>query len=471
MRLFGRVMAAILAFAAVALLPDLVLSLGNGPTGPSSDLGLGRLLASGSLLGFAAAFAGGVLTSLTPCVYPLIPITVSVFGAGRSTLGAGHSASGTSRTTSRGRAFALSGLYVLGIAATYSTLGAVAALTGRAFGSVMQNPWVMGGVALVFVALAASMFGAFELALPSSLQARVNRVGGAGLGGALAMGLVAGVVAAPCTGPVLAAALTFVAARGSLLFGVGILFTYALGIGLLFFLIGTFSVALPRSGPWMGTVKSIFGVAMLAAAGIFLSGAFPSVKSLFSASRAAALAAAGASAAGVLLGALRTSVPSPRLPRLARALGLLLVAGGVVYAVGTAGARGRAAPGLAWIQSEPDGLTLARSQGRPVLLDFWADWCTACKELDRIAWSDPRVQAEASRFVAVKLDGTAESAPFQAAFEKYRVAGMPTVILIDAQGRELPERITSAIEATAMLERLRSVERACTGAVACATRW
>jgi thiol:disulfide interchange protein DsbD len=285
------------------------------------------------------------------------------------------------------------------------------------------------------------------------------------------MGLVAGVVAAPCTGPVLAAALTFVAARGSLLFGVGILFTYALGIGLLFFLIGTFSVALPRSGPWMGTVKSIFGVAMLAAAGIFLSGAFPSVKSLFSATRAAALAAAGASAAGVLLGALRASAPSPRLPRLARALGLLLVAGGVVYAVGAAGARGRIAPGLAWIQSEPEGLALARSQGRPVLLDFWADWCTACKELDRTAWSDPRVQAEASRFVAVKLDGTAESAPFQAAFEKYRVAGMPTVILIDAQGRELPERIASAIDATAMLERLRSVDRACTGAVACATRW
>jgi thiol:disulfide interchange protein DsbD len=462
MRLVGRVVAAALVFAAVVLLPDLIL--GNGPTGPSSDLGLGRLLASGSLVAFAAAFAGGVLTSLTPCVYPLIPITVSVFGAGRSASGAG-------RSTSRGRALALSGMYVLGIAATYSTLGAVAALTGRAFGSVMQNPWVMGGVAVVFAALAASMFGAFELALPPGLQARVNKVGGAGLGGALAMGLVAGVVAAPCTGPVLAAALTFVATRGSLLFGVGILFTYALGIGLLFFLIGTFSVALPRSGPWMVTVKAVFGVAMLAAAGIFLAGAFPSVKSLFSASHAAALAAAGASAAGVLLGALSDGGTTPRLPRAARVLGVLLVTGGIVYAVGAAGARGRAAPSLAWIQSEPEGLALARSQGRPVLIDFWADWCTACKELDRIAWSDPRVQAEASRFVAVKLDGTADNAPFQAAFEKYRVAGMPTVILIDAHGRELPERITSAIGADAMLERLRSVERACVGAVACATRW
>src|SRR5574338_1171448 len=249
MRLAIRVLLAALVFAAVAWLPDLI---GLGPAGASTDLRLGDLLAEGSLLAFGVAFAGGIATSLTPCVYPLIPITVSVFGARKA--------------GSRREAVAVSALYVLGIAAMYSALGVGAALTGKAFGSVMQNPWVIGFVALVLAAMAASMFGAFELRLPASWQGRLNTVGGSGRAGALAMGLVSGIIAAPCTGPVLTAALAFVAAKGSVAFGFAIMFAYALGMGLLFFLIGAFSISLPKSGPWMDAVKSVFGVALLAAA-------------------------------------------------------------------------------------------------------------------------------------------------------------------------------------------------------------
>src|ERR1700674_1226552 len=169
MRLSTRLLLAAAAFAAVLALPQLSAS---GATGAASDLGLGRQLASGSVLAFFVAFAGGVLTSLTPCVYPLIPITLSIFGARRS--------------GSRGQAMVLSGLYVLGIAVTYSALGASAALTGKAFGTTMQNRWVLGFVAAVFVAMAASMFGAFELQLPAAWQGRLSRVGGAGYAGALA---------------------------------------------------------------------------------------------------------------------------------------------------------------------------------------------------------------------------------------------------------------------------------------------
>ena len=150
MKLLNRLFLAALAFGLVAWLPELA---GSGSTGASSDLGLAQRLAEGSIIAFAVAFAGGVLTSLTPCVYPLIPITVSIFGA-RS-------------ARSRGQAIALSGLYVLGIAAMYTALGVGAAVTGKAFGTVMTNPWVLGFVALVFVAMAASMFGAFELQLPA----------------------------------------------------------------------------------------------------------------------------------------------------------------------------------------------------------------------------------------------------------------------------------------------------------------
>jgi thiol:disulfide interchange protein DsbD len=457
MKILTRALLAAATFAAVAWLPDLVA--GSGASGASTDLGLARQLAEGSVLAFAVAFGGGVLTSLTPCVYPLIPITVSIFGAKES--------------RSRRHAMALSGLYVLGIAAMYTALGIAAALTGRAFGSVMQNPWVIGGVAVVFAAMAASMFGAFELQLPPALQSRLSSVGGAGFAGAFAMGLVAGVIAAPCTGPVLAAALAFVATQGSVAFGAGIMFAYALGLGLLFFLIGAFSLHLPKSGAWMEAVKGLFGVALLAAAGVFLEDAFPAVKPLFLASRGAALAAAGAAGVGVLLGAVQASFGGPALERAAKALGIALVVGGIVYGVGSAGARAGAVAGsFPWIrQDEAGALARARAEGRPVIIDFWADWCAACRELDRTAWADPRVREEAGRFVTLKMDGSTDEDAFQRVFEKYKVVGMPTVVLIDSRGREVPERITAAVDAGEMLKRLRAVDAACTPALACVARW
>jgi thioredoxin:protein disulfide reductase len=457
MSLLARIFLAVLTFAAVAFLPELLG--GAGSTGPANDLGLAALLASGSWLAFAAAFGGGVLTSLTPCVYPLIPITVSIFGAKSS--------------ASRAQAMTLSGLYVVGIAAMYSVLGAGAALTGKAFGSVVQNPWVIGAVALIFAAMAASMFGAFEIRLPAGLQARLSAVGGTGYAGALGMGLVAGVIAAPCTGPVLAAALAFVAAKGSVAFGVSIMFAYALGMGLLFFIIGAFSVSLPKSGPWMETVKGVFGVALLAAAGIFLRDAFPAVKPFFSAARGAALGAAGVAALGILLGAVQASFAGPARERWLKAAGVALTVGGIVYASGSASARSDAATAdFPWIRlDEARALTLARAEHRPVIIDFWADWCAACKELDRDAWSDPQVRQEARRFVALKMDGTVDSDAFQHALDKYGVMGMPTVIFIDSRGREVPQRVMGAVSATEMLKYLRSVDVTCTSALACAVRW
>lgn len=458
MRFFLRLLLACLTFAAVAWVPELLASA--APHGVASDLGLGRLLARGSLLAYGAAFAGGVLTSLTPCVYPLIPITVSIFGA--------H------ETASRRRAVALSALYVLGIAITYSALGVGAALTGKAFGSVMQNPWALGAVALVFGAMAASLFGAFDLQLPASLQTRLQGIGGAGHAGALAMGLVAGIVAAPCTGPVLAAALAFVATHGSVAFGAGVMFTFALGMGLLFFVLGAFSVSLPKSGPWMDSVKSVLGVALLAAAGVLAKDAIPAFRPLFAASRAAALTAAGAAACGVLLGAFHGSFQGPPTRRVSKGLGVALVLLGIVYAFGSASAPSRAGTeGIAWIrQDEALALARARAERRPVVIDFWADWCTACRELDQHAWSDPRVQAAARRFVALKMDGSQDSESFQRVFEKYGVLGMPTVIFIDSHGRETPARIIGAASAEEMLKSLQATDQACTlPAVACIARW
>src|SRR3954464_1852578 len=197
------------------------------------------------------ALTAGLLTALTPCVYPMIPITISIFGAKTG--------------VSRGRALALATFYVAGIAFMFGALGTVFALLGKAFGTFLANPWVIVPLAVFFVLMGLSMFGAFELALPSGLQNRLSRVGGKGFGGAFLMGLVGGIIAAPCTGPPLAGILAYVATTRSVFLGGSLLFTYALGMGVLFFVIAAFAVALPKSGGWMDAVKSIFGVVMLVA--------------------------------------------------------------------------------------------------------------------------------------------------------------------------------------------------------------
>jgi thiol:disulfide interchange protein DsbD len=216
------------------------------------------------------------------------------------------------------------------------------------------------------------------------------------------------------------------------------------------------------------------------------------VKQVFSAARGAAIAAAALAAVGVLAGALHASFGGPALERAAKAVGIALLVGGIVYGAGASAARERSASGegLAWLGDEAAALALAKKEGRPVIIDFWADWCTACKELDKIAWSDPDVRAEASRFVTLKLDGTEGSDAFQKASEKYGIVGMPTVVFIDPRGREVPERVTAAISAPEMREALRRVDRACekpsaeppkrdplapampgSPVVACAARW
>jgi thiol:disulfide interchange protein DsbD len=461
MRRLTLIVLAVAAFAAVALLPDLVTA---GPSGGGTQDRLRGLLdAAGPALAVGVAFLGGVLTSLTPCVYPLIPITVSIFGA---------------RQGSRRHAVALSGLYVLGIAVMYTALGVGAAVTGKAFGGVMSSPIVIGAVALVFALMAASMFGAFELALPAGLQARLATVGGAGHAGAFAMGLVAGVIAAPCTGPVLTSILLLIAKQGSVAMGAGLMLSFALGMGLLFFLIGAFSISLPKSGAWMETVKSVFGVALLAAAAIYLKDLVPALRPLFSAARGAGLAAAGVAAGGVLLGALHRSFHGPALERALMGVGGALVVVAAAYASGAAGARerARASQGFTWVQDEAAGLALARAEGRPVILDFWAEWCTACKELDKVAWANPKVREVASRFVAIKVDGTNDSDDFFRVADKYGVVGMPTVIFIDSKGREVRERVIGGADADEMTQLLEKVDDACAapvpkGALACATRW
>jgi thiol:disulfide interchange protein DsbD len=394
---------------------------------------LQEALAKRSLLAFLLVFLGGIATSFTPCVYPMIPITISYIGG---------------RARSRVQGFLLSLVFVLGIAVMYSVLGVIAAITGSLFGGIMQSTPVLIGVAVVFFAMGASMLGAFDLALPSGLQSKLQGGPRTGVLGAFFMGMITGIVASPCVGPVLVVLLAGVAAIGSIPLGIAFLFTFALGLGLLFLVIGTFAGALaglPQAGGWMDTVKHVFGVILLAMGIYFLRGVLgPNVT----------LLASGAFLVfvGVFVGAFHAVGEEPSHGRMARKAlglvillvgGLLLLAGvGRIMGIGLAAAPaltgGRAAAGHGnWLTDDAVGLAQAKTAGKPAVLDFWADWCGACKELDHKTWSDPEVRRELERFVAVKLDLTAKNDVNQAKLATYGVPGLPTVIFFDASGREV----------------------------------
>jgi thiol:disulfide interchange protein DsbD len=448
----NRLLLALVVGLALLFLPSL-LSQGVGPGADlSGRLGLAGGISAGT---FAILFAAGILTSLTPCVYPLIPITVSVFGARQS--------------QNRGRSVLLSATYVSGIAAMYSMLGVAAALSGRAFGSFMSSPVVIGIMAIFMLALAASMFGAFELALPSGVQARLTSVKGAGFPSAFGMGLVAGLVAAPCTGPVLAGVLAYVATQRSAVLGFWMLFTYAMGMGVLFFVLGATSLSLPRSGAWMETVKSVLGIVMLGAAVALLLPLFPHARELPWHEKPVAAIASVLAFAGVVAGALTLSFHSEWRERMLKAAAILLLLLGVGLRFGWAGMpKLDGARKIEWLRDERAAVEASLRTGKPLLIDFGAEWCAACKELDVHTWTDATVANEvAEHFVPLKIDATDDNDATEALEKKYAVPGLPTVLMMackDPQPKECsvpqdgPGRVTGFLTPPEMLERMRTLE-------------
>lgn len=434
------------------------------PAGPTSSLDASSLLASGQL--FVAAgviFLGGLLTSLTPCVYPLIPITVGVFGARQA--------------SSKGRALLLTSSYVVGMGLVFSALGVFAAFSGKAFGSVLGNAWVGVGLAAFMAILASSMFGAFELSLPSGLATKLNGVGGGGVIGALLMGSVAGFLAAPCTGPVLTGVLTWVAQTKDPWIGGGLLFIYAMGIGVPFFLIGVFAMRMPKSGVWMEWVKSFFGTVLLTMALSYLRDAFPQVRELIVSATTlmgrsgAIILGAALMFTGVLMGAIHLSFKEGSWVR--KGVGVFAVLVAFLVRMGAPEAARKAIPGgpmaaeFVWALTfkpeetpEPfeEALLRAKAECKPVMIDFFADWCAACKELDRLTYVAPEIIAEAKRFVTIKVDGTNENEVTDAIYERFGVKGLPTVAFIDPMGQMLQNpRMTGFLPPEQFLPELRKI--------------
>ena len=381
-----------------------------------------RALAQGPLYAALAALIGGLAVSLTPCVYPMVAVTVSVFGA--------------KQAKSRSQGVLLSLAFVAGICGMFVPMGVVAGMTGSFFSAVLQNRWVVVGIASVFLLMAASMFGAFELALPSSLNNKLAEMGGIGKKGAFVLGLVCGLIAAPCTGPVLTGILAWIASTQSPALGALAMGAFSIGLGAPFFVVGAFAVQLPKSGRWMVHVKSLLGIVLVVVALYFLNNSFGFADRFVSGSVPFIAAAVLAALVGLALGAVHREFGEPGAGvKASKAIGIALVSLGSLAAI-----LGIVKPveALIWERQDIEGaLARAATDKRPLLVDFTAAWCGACKELDQKTFSEPRVGQELGRFVAVKVDATNNEDPLvEALLARFKVVGLPTVVLFDSRGKE-----------------------------------
>ncbi len=407
---------------------------------------------------FLALFIFGILTSFTPCVYPIIPITISIFGARGA--------------ESKLKGFILSLIYVQGIAVTYSVLGIVAAKTGAIFGQYMSNPIVIGIIAVVFILLGLFMAGFFYFNVPASLQTKVSTVGGKGYIGAFTMGMVSGIIAAPCTGPALASVLAWVATTQDAVLGFLLLYTYAIGLGLLFIILGTFSTLiskLPKSGTWMDVVKGIFAVVMFTVALYFLMNVVPFLSLDFMSRSNLFIAGTAMILLGLCMKGLMVDINGASWRDLLRKVVtlILLSIGAFFLIVGIIRVQSPDVPQSStshaveagfWRTDVTTALADARKEDRPVIIDFYADWCAACKELDKFTYTDPRVQAQLQRFVRIKVDMTRNTPENEVWKDKYKIVGLPLVVFHDPSGKLLDSpRITGFVGPDEFLKILKTV--------------
>lgn len=416
---------------------------------------------SGALIAF---FVAGLLLAFTPCVFPMVPILSGII-AGQ----------GERMTTSR--AFWLSLVYVLAMAVTYTIAGVLAGLFGQNLQALFQNPWILSFFIAIFIALAFSMFGFFELQLPSALQTRLtqasNKQEGGSLTGVAVMGFLSALIVGPCVAPPLTAALIVIGASGSAFLGGSALFALSMGMGVPLILFGVSAGKLvPRAGPWMDAIKAAFGVALLALAIWMLERIVQGPVILL-------LWGCLAIASGVYLGAFeRIPDGASGWRRLWKALGLVLMLLGAIEIIGAASggddwtrplkqvrSAGTASPvqnvSFQKVKSLEDlevAVNGANQSGKPAMLDFYADWCVECIRMERNTFVEPEIQALFNRIHPLKADVTQNDETDQALMQNYGIIGPPAILFFDSQGREMPDyRLVGYFEPVEFAEHLELV--------------
>lgn len=436
------------------------------PTGDESGRIAQLLQHADFWLVLVSFFGFGLLLSLTPCVLPMLPILSGIIvNAGREAHGISHA-----------RGFALSLAYVLGMATTYAAAGVAAALTGTLLSTAFQTPWALGGFALVFVALAFSMFGFYELQMPAFLQSKVSAEALHFRRGSLPalaiMGALSALIVGPCVAAPLAGALLYIGQSGDALLGGTALFTMALGMGAPLLLIGlSAGTLLPKAGPWMESVKKAFGFILLGTALWLISPFLPP-----------ALETAGWGLLliipALLMGAYRrlpkTGVSGPQ--RVLKLLGVaMLIAGSLLLVNAFSG--GKSVPELfaAFSGDRQRGISKhlpfttlrtvaevearAKAAGQPVMLDFYADWCITCKEMERKTFSDPKVQQALAGWTLLRVDVTANNADDKALLARFKLFGPPGIIFFDRTGNEITSsRVVGFQSAEVFLSSLQALQ-------------
>lgn len=392
------------------------------------------------------AFLIGIGIAFTPCVLPMYPLISGIVLGGKQRL-------------STARALLLTFIYVQGMALTYTALGLVVAAAGLQFQAALQHPYVLIGLSALFVLLAASMFGLFTLQLPSTLQTRLtlmsNRQQGGSAGGVFAMGALAGLICSPCTTAPLSAILLYIAQSGNMWLGGGTLYLYALGMGLPLMLITVFgNRLLPKSGPWMETVKIAFGFVILALP-VFL------LERILGDSWGIRLW--GLLGVAFFSWAFITSLQASK--SWMRIVQIILLGAALVcarplqdWAFGTTVTTSQAHLSFTKIANvEQLDQALANAKGKPVMLDFYADWCVACKEFEKYTFSDPQVQQQLANTVLLQADVTANNAQDAALLKHLQVLGLPTILFFDTTGQEQPKaRVTGFMDADTFRTHLRN---------------
>jgi thiol:disulfide interchange protein DsbD len=421
--------------------PDATPAREPTPAGQDDESSrIARILSHGGFwLAIASFYGFGLLLCLTPCVFPMVPILSGII------VNHGHA-------VTHGRAFALSLAYVLGMAVTYAAVGVAAGFSGTLLSNALQNVWVLGAFALVFVVLSLSMFGFYELQLPAGLQSRLsdraNRQGGS-YGAIAVMGALSALIVGPCVAAPLAGALLYIAQTRDAALGGAALFAMALGMGTPLLAVGVFSRSLlPKAGPWMEAVKKFFGVVMLATALWLVTPVIPTWLQMLG---WAALLIVPA----IYLHAL-DGLPAHASPwhRLWKGVGVLMLLAGTAMLAGVlGGARDPLQPlgflrgGAAQAESHPVSFEGIRSLAeleqrlakadRPVMLDFYADWCVSCKEMEKFTFADPAVAERLQRFQLLQADVTASSEDDMALLRRFGLFGPPGIIFFAAGGREI----------------------------------
>ncbi|MDZ7345839.1 MAG: thioredoxin family protein [candidate division KSB1 bacterium] len=371
----------------------------------------------GFFAALVAFFLIGLALNLTPCVYPVIPLTVAFFG--------GRNAS------SKGRTFLSALFYLLGIALSFSALGLLSGLAGKQWGFLFASPWFVVGIAVIILLMAASLFGAFEITVPSWLLTRIGKSKEGQLG-SLVMGLTAGVVIAPCAAGVLVGLVGLVAKLGLVLKGAAFFFAMGIGLGLPYLFLAMFSgltSKLPQSGGWMLWVRKIFAFLLIGVAIYFLLPQLERVPG-----KQSFLFGITALTAGFLLGFLEHGFYSKGFNRFRKIAGLLLIAYGLFAVDGGLKARETR---INWTYYNGQSIESLLAEGKPVFIDFYADWCAPCKQLDRRTFSDPQVAELAESFVMLKVDCTQPNERVKSLMQQFQVSGMPTLVFLSKSGKEL----------------------------------